>query len=58
MALEIKGVIFGGIGMKIAFQAGVVAEEGSLPREFITCPLEGLASNPPWEDLNKKLYDS
>lgn len=45
-------------GMKIAFQARVVAEEGLFPREFITCPLEGLASNPTLGRSKQGLYDS
>lgn len=45
-------------GVKIAFQAGVVAEKGLFPREFITCPLEGLASNPTLGRSKQGLYDS
>lgn len=53
-----KGCHFWRVGWKSLFKLEWWQKKGLFPREFITCPLEGLASNPTLGRSKQGLYDS
>lgn len=53
-----KGCHFWKVGWKLLFKLEWWQKKGLFPREFITCPLEGLASNPTLGRSKQGLYDS